>query len=284
MRRIGSAYKYFQHMSLDVVLGALATGYMASSLLTIQLPLAWWIAFPLSVWVFYTSDHLIDAYRLGSKAHTARHQFHVRYFIPLCLLVGISCLLILYATFIAPTPLLSLGLAIGGMGLIHLLLSFLLRNVISRWIQKELGVALVYTCGVWGGPWALSLVPVPPIYMGLSIQFFLLALINLLIFSLQEMETDILDGHTSFVRALGKSSAYRLIAGLLLLSWVIGGYMLWEPISSPTWALAFGISLGISFIFTCIQVYPQWFHTAERYRAWGDGAFVLSIFHPLLSF
>ena len=276
MSWIGSTYKYFQHMSLDVVLGALATGFMAASLLHTSLPLAWWIAFPLSVWVFYTADHLMDAYQLGPEAHTARHQFHVTYFGPLCFLVGTSCLLILYAILIAPVPLIFLGVLIGGMGIGHLLLAYLLRNVISRWIQKELGVALVYTFGIWGGPIVLTEGEVPLSYWGICLQFFLLAIVNLLIFSYQDLESDILDGHTSMVRAFGDTTIYRLVTLLLIGIILVGLWHMFTFHSSLNWLFAFGISVGIGTIFSLIHLFPDWFHTQERYRIWGDGAFLLS--------
>lgn len=276
MSGIGPAYRCVQHMSLDVVLGAFVTGLMAASLLEVTLPHAWYIAFPLSVWVFYTGDHLIDAHRLGLKAHTARHQFHVKFFFPLSLLVATSCLLILYAIFLAPAPLIYLGALIGGMGLAHLILSFLLRNVISKWIHKELGVALVYTCGIWGGPIALMEGPIPIAYWGLSFQFFLLAIINLLIFSYQDLESDILDGHTSMVRAYGDTTIYRFVTCLLIGLLSIG---IWQMLSAPlshNWLSACGISMGIGLIFLTIHLHPDWFHTQDRYRFWGDGAFLLS--------
>lgn len=283
MSRIRSAYGYIQHMSIDVVLGALSTGLMAASLLQVSLPVAWWIAFPLSVWVFYTGDHLIDAYRLGQQAHTVRHQFHVQYFMPLSLLVGISCLLIVYAILIAPTSLIYLGLIIGGMGVIHLVLSFLLRNIVSRWVQKELGVALIYTLGVWGGPVALTDGQIPLSYWGICFQFFLLAMVNLLIFSYQDLESDILDGHTSMVRAFGNTAVYRIVSICLVGVVLLGiGHILTSDLPF-NWLFAYEISLGIGVIFSIIHRFPTWFHTHNRYRVWGDGAFLLSGAYLLIS-
>ena len=79
-------------------------------------------------------------------------------------------------------------------------------------MQKELGVALIYTTGVWGGPAALAWGNIPNKYWGLCLLFFLLALSNLLIFSYQELATDTQDGHTSLGRALGHMATYRLVS------------------------------------------------------------------------
>ena len=276
MTFIGKVYRLAQNLSIDVVLGALLTGMMAAKLLDCLLPIAWWIGFPLCVWIFYTADHLMDAFRLGDQAHTERHLFHYKYFRFLSTLVCLGALFILWAIFMAPLSLFILGLVIGSLGFLHLFLSYLFRNVVSKWVQKELGVALIYTIGVWGGPAALAWENIPFIYWGLTFIFFLLALCNLLIFSYQELITDILDGHTSFVRALGHNASHRLVSVLLigiiaLTTWQIITYKL-----EYYWLLAHFISVGIVLIFILIHLFPNYFHTHDRYRAWGDGAFLLS--------
>ncbi|MEM6805500.1 MAG: prenyltransferase, partial [Bacteroidota bacterium] len=67
-------------LSLDVVGGALASTYMAVIYLGVKMPHIFWFALALSVWVIYTADHLLDAYRLKEKAHTERHLFHHYHF------------------------------------------------------------------------------------------------------------------------------------------------------------------------------------------------------------
>ena len=118
MTTLGKVYRLAQFLSLDVVLGALFTGMMAAKLLNCPLPLAWWIGFPLSVWIFYTADHLMDAYRLGAQAHTDRHLFHYTYFrFPFDLMVCLGALFISVGhIFMAPLSLFLLGLVMGSLG------------------------------------------------------------------------------------------------------------------------------------------------------------------------
>ena len=276
MTTIGKVYRLAQFLSLDVVLGALITSLMAAKLLACPLPLAWWIGFPLSVWIFYTADHLMDAYRLGGQAHTDRHLFHYTYFRALSILVCLGALFLLWAILLAPLSLFLLGLVIGSLGFLHLLLAYLFRNVISKWVQKELGVALIYTTGVWGGPAALTWENIPNKYWGLSLLFFLLALCNLLIFSYQELPTDIQDGHTSLGRALGHKATFHVVSILLISIWIGGMGQMYYFELDKSWLWAFSISLGIGSIFASIHLFPSWFHVHDRYRIWGDGAFFLS--------
>ena len=277
-------YTPIQILSIDVVLGALLTGNMGAKLLEIDMPWSWWVVFPVSIWVFYTGDHLLDAYRLGSKAHTLRHQFHFRYFSILCGVVLGLLLLVGVVSFFAPSPLLRLGFFLGCLGIVHLGLSFVLQNTISKWLQKELGVALIYTLGVWGGPAMLYPDNLPIPYLVIACQFFFLALINLLLFSLYEIETDTLDGHTSFVRAIGKESAKRWVMGIsfaicLLTFWLIP--RIWPDYK---WLFSQGISLGIGTIFLFILFFPNWFKEKNRYRFWGDGAFLMSALYHLKNY
>ena len=276
MNELGKWYAPIQILSIDVVLGALCTANMGSRLLQVDMPWSWWIVFPISIWIFYTGDHLLDAYRLGPKAHTQRHRFHFQHFTFLCFLVFFLLLLVGIVSFFAPMPLLKLGFFLGCLGCIHLALSFLLKNRISKWLQKELGVALIYTLGVWGGPAVLYPQKLPIAYLAITLQFFFLALVNLLLFSIYEIETDTLDGHTSFVRAIGKESAQKWVIGISMGIFFITNWLIPQIWPNHKWLYSEGIVLAIGAIFLFILFFPNWFREKDRYRIWGDGAFLMS--------
>jgi hypothetical protein len=275
---IGSAYARLQWLSIDVAVGALGGGLLAQRICGVQPHLSWYVVLPLSVWVIYTLDHLLDARRLGMQAHTARHIFHHRFAKQLGAAMALVAML---ALALAIWGLGGRGLAFGaGMAAFtggHLLFVRLAGDRVAPWLLKELGVGLVYTFGIWGWPLVLA-GRWPDLSVGLPLlQFFALVMANLLTFSWYEQETDATDGHTSFVRAIGGKRAVLVIKVLVVAAGLLG------PI-----ALAGGADLDIhgQVIFSLMALmtasllqWPAWMMRHERYRLVGDGAFLL----PFLS-
>lgn len=264
---------YARILSLDVVVGAWASAYMVSSWLEVEMPIFFWFALPVSVWVIYTADHLLDAFRLKEKAHTPRHLFHFTYFKPIAVL-----LLILGIVCVGIVPFLSLpvfyfGLGMGAFTLFHFLLVKWVGDRNSWFLWKELGVGLIYTGGVWGVPILLKSEPLSEIDIHFAAQFFLLAMINLLTFSMYEMKTDEIDGHTSFVLAIGKKNTRSLLIFLALL-----------VLASATRTLVYGLpilGIAVQVILLLMLGILMWvakdearFRKDEAYRAWADAVFL----------
>lgn len=270
-------------MSLDVVAGALASGVMVSTFLRIEMVWAWYVVLPLAVWLIYTLDHLLDARRLGDAAHTLRHRFHHRHF---KLIAVIWCVLLVGCLGLALGELgmtgIWFGLAMGGLVLLHLLLVRVVGDKTSPWLIKEMGVALVYSLGIWGLPILEAGVWNEP-WLWISFgQFLLLALINLIEFSVFELEIDTLDGHTSFVRAIGVRKSVRFVSLLMVLVLLLGAVMIWQMPIDPIYRLeaVFGSML---LLLSALVLFQDWFGRHERYRAYGDGAFLLPILYWIFS-
>ena len=265
-------YRYVRILSLDVVGGALASGAMVVRLVGEPMPWMWWVALPLSVWVIYTTDHLLDAYRLKGRASTLRHRFHHMHFRAIGLIWALGLLSCLsWIPWLAPLRLLWFGLGMGGLVLLHLALVFWVKDRISLLLIKELGVGGIYSLGVWGGPLLLHPAQWPPGIGWLFGQFFLLAMINLLLFSMYEYEIDERDGHTSFVRAIGRGGTRKLILGLGCLVMLFG--VLAQSEAPWRWAVQ-GVMLAMLLVLWLVSFVPQWFAPRERYRIWGDVVFL----------
>jgi hypothetical protein len=267
-----------RHLSLDVVLGAIFSASMVVWLLDKPMPEIWWVALPMAVWVIYTSDHLMDAYRLKGAAHTPRHLFHYRYFKPIALIWLVLLLFCMtWVAYAVPTEMLYLGFGMGGLVLLHLGLVSLIGDKISWLLHKELGVGLIYAVGIWGGPFVMyeELRALAPII--LFAQFFLLCMINLLFFSLYEAETDRWDGHTSFVLAIGKRPTLGII---LFLAGAIVGMGIWMGINeseNQAFMIIEGIYGLMLMLLLAISFLPAFFRQNERYRFYGDGAFLVPV-------
>lgn len=275
--KIRQVYAYCQILSLDVALGALFSGMMVADLLSIPMPPIWYLLLPVSVWVIYTADHLLDAYRLQQSAHTARHLFHHRYFsriFPIWLFGILFC--IAAGLFWVPLPILWFGLGMGGWVLIHLGLVQLIGSRISRFLHKELGVGTIYAAGVWGGAMVLTAVPLSWEIWLCALQFLGLALVNLLVFSIYEYQTDELDGHTSFVRAIGPEQARKWVAGF----GALGIAMVVLQVGVVNEGAMFVVQLiylSMLGILLWINASPKRFGPNERYRLIGDGVFLLPV-------
>jgi hypothetical protein len=275
-------YVRLRLLSLDVMAGALGAGWMVTEWLGQEMSWAFYVVLPLAVWLIYTLDHLLDARRLKEKASTPRHQFHYRYFKPLAVavvLLGLLCLG-LALRYLGQTGV-YFGLGMGGLVLLHLLLVKVVGDKTSPWLIKESGVAMVYAAGVWGLPALESEAWMRPELWVAFGQFFLLALVNLLEFSLYERAIDEADGHSSFVRAIGERGTRRLIYGLLVL-FVAG--MIWFVVGGNEGWILLQVVLGLmAMVLLALVSVPHWFGKAERYRSWGDGAFLLPFIYPLLA-
>ena len=75
--RVFNILRMFNMLSIDVAIGALFSGYFVKIILPFQIHWSYWCILPLSVWIVYTADHLVDALRLKKKSHTKRHLFHL---------------------------------------------------------------------------------------------------------------------------------------------------------------------------------------------------------------
>lgn len=277
-------YAHLRLLSLDVAIGALAAGSMVAGFLKQEMHWSWYLILPLAVWSIYTGDHLLDAIRLKENASTPRHQFHFRFFKVLSIMAIIAALLAIALALVFLGNLgVYFGLGMGALVLLHLGLVKLVGERTSPFLVKEFGVALIYTLGIWGLPilqtglWNDGLAILP------LVQFLLLALANLLTFSLFEHDLDEADGQTSFVRALGKPFSLSLIRLVLAAAVGIGAVVLSRYSGKEIMQVEIILSIMAAMLAALVYQMP-WFSKNERYRAWGDGAFLLPFLFILMRF
>lgn len=199
-------------LSIDVVIGSVFCGAFVVKFLGIEPGFSWWIVLPISVWIIYTIDHIIDGYKLKDKAHTYRHYFHFRYIKPLIYLIIIFTIINLtLVLFFLKKQIVIFGIIAASITGLYLLGVYLFRKKRSWFFQKELFVAFVYTIGIWGGPASLMDFILQPFQWVCLVVFFILVLTDLFVFSLYESETDLLDRHNTLVVNLGKKRTEKLI-------------------------------------------------------------------------
>lgn len=191
-------------LSLDVVAGALLSGAFAARVLDVRFEWYYWAVLGTSVWIMYTADHLVDAYRLGNEASTRRHLFVYRNFRFLSVfLVLLSAADLWMVMNYFGQEVLCFGAALGILSGLYFAALHLTRGRKVFFLRKEIIVALIYTAGLWGIP-LMEMKGGLTATRGLLVTgFFMLALINTMLLSLLDYETDKLDRHQTFALTHG---------------------------------------------------------------------------------
>ncbi len=209
--------RLFNTLSFDVVAGSAFSSLLVVKLLNVQPGWAYWLVLPISVWVVYTLDHIIDAYRLKKQASTYRHIFHFQYLKPILIIIGVISILNLFVIlFWLEKEIIYFGLILSVATIAYLLLIHLIGKK-SSFLPKEVLVSTIYTCGVWGGPVALNNYYLIPSQIILLIIFFLLVLSDVLLLSFYEIDSDKKDKHSTMAVNFGKSGTRNIILLILLM-------------------------------------------------------------------
>jgi hypothetical protein len=275
------SYSLFRILSLDVVSGVVAVAYLWSEVLQIKIELSIYVALGLAVWLIYTLDHLLDAYKIPHTAHTQRHRFHQKYLLALSItwILGAACGF--WIALQLPIRLWVGGVVMLGLVALHFLLNFWFNISKKQLIwQKETRIAIFYSLGVALGPLSEVQYFAYPLIFWMLLMIFGLAWLNLLLISLYESEIDFKDLHDSTAQRLGQASLEIILARLSWLIgvfWLLGVYLFFHGLW-VSWIL-----LGLMW-FTLEQVRhsPNYFRVGERYRAWSDFVFLYPYFLYIL--
>lgn len=142
------------------------------------------------------------------------------------------------------------------------------------YLQKELFVAVIYVSGVWGGPWALSGFNISPDAVILFAVFMMLAIADVLVFTIYDHNTDQLDKHPTLFSHIGEKAIYIFYYLLIVLSSVGVIYLI---IDSPVFLhrAAAKIYLIMCLLLLLLISIPDVFNKNARYRTLGEMVFWL---------
>ena len=261
-------YRLLNLLSIDVALGAVCSALFFSKIFSVSILPFGLMALALSVWIIYTTDHLLDARKASHPAATERHQFHQRNFKVMTKLVVIAIMLNCVLIYFIRTPVLMGGMIlIAGVG-IYLIVQQYMK------IFKEVLIALLYTMGV-----ALPAVAVTDVSSEnwpriLFLQFFLMAFANLLIFAWFDYTHDLRDKHESFVTITGEKWSeyfiwFTLVATILL-----------TFISENKIASVFIVASDL--VLLLIFIKKSFFVKNDRFRILGDAVFFIPLLYWLI--
>ena len=272
-----TTYQLFSILSIDVVIGTLIGAAFSSRLLGVHPDVWFYVILALSVWILYTSDHLVDARRLKGKAHTQRHLFHHSNFKVLSLLVFVLAIVDCLLVFIKlPQQIIFAGFILFIITSVYFGALSMLKSRKSFLLQKEFIVALVYTAGVWIGPLALRNYKLLNYEILFLISFFLIVWSVVLLYSLIEYPEDRLDGHHTLATRIGVRSAQRFIYGVLLLVAMVSISMI--AVNPLEFELRTArLFLVMALIAGLMNTFPEFFKYNYRYRYIGEMIFWLPV-------
>jgi len=262
----------FRILSLDIVAGACIGTLFIAHYLDVVLSTSVVIVLGICVWSIYTVDHLIDARKVRLHANTRRHRFHQKYFKHLIVINLIT--IIVGGVLAIDLPLQTL---IVGMMLTLLVVAyFIIFNNTKIRIPKEFMGGLIYSAGIFIAPVTALNYQFDLGIILIFTEFLTIAWMNLVLFSLMEVDVDILDGHQSIARKWGKKRVTSLINYmflgfiiLILLSLTMGmnqGFFTYQLLLAVMGSTLYLIFLRRNF-----------FKVRERYRIIGDAVFILPL-------
>jgi len=263
MRERLRLYGLLNLLSIDVAIGAVCSALFFGRLLNVSILPSGLITLGLTVWVNYCTDHLFDAARVKGRASTRRHQFHQDHFSLLVKIVVAIVVVIVVLVFFIRT-----SVFFGGVVLMSIVGAYL---ILHRWLRfpKEFLIAFLYTGGI-----LLPSISVTPLERSewpwvMIIQFMLIALLNLILFSWFDFENDLRDGNDSFVTMVGDRTSRTVIWIIFAVNFVL--FFLTDFSSAAIIQLTMNVVLIIIFLNKKVLIKD------DRYRLVGDAIFFLPL-------
>jgi len=268
MKKLPRFYRYLSILSIDVSVGAVCSSIWFADFFGVKPEPYALLSLGLTVWIIYTTDHLLDARSTATMASAQRHQYHQLHFSKLIMiLVGAVVFDALLMPFIVK-EVFSVGLILFSLVMMYL--------VFNRWLGflKEFLVSVFYCGGV--------LLPIlswthltPSVDEGVVVtSFFVTVWINVLLFSWFDRDADTLDGHRSFATIFGLRKTYWFIHGLFILQVILLGIVAYYSLAQMLVLLVMNSTLF--FLFVKEKVFSK----NENFRLVGDAIFLF----PLIDF
>ncbi len=273
MRVLIKTYQFLNLISIDVACGAMVCAAFFANIFEVQLRIYGIASLGISVWIIYTLDHLLDGRQLSRRASTLRLQFHQRHFKMLSMLLIVAGLLDVYMIMNIRRPIFSWGLGLAGIVTLYLLL--------QRWISpfKEIVGAFLYSGGVLLPTLSLQTNVVSMSLILFIIAFMLTALINLIIFSMLDIENDLKHAQSSFATTFGHQNTRKA----LIILFLIHGFIVLQLLIASSYRVECFILLLMNSVLMAMFIQPDNFKYHERYRLVGDIIFLFPLPYLILN-
>ena len=275
-------YRYFHFLSLDIVLGTLATSVLASRLFEANPGWAWWAALAMTVWVLYTGDHLLDAWKHRKSSKREMHSYIFRkkgILIYILGLVSVADLIVVF-NFLDPAMLKVALLMAGGVFLFYAMRHVFRSNRLF-FIPGEVFVLLIYLSGSWMGPYIARTIPPSSGHILILAMMAGVLLLNLGVISLYDVKIDSRLGISTLAGTLGKKSTRKLLivtAAMVLLMAVLQ-FMVYGTERASQFALILAAMAGL---LLWVLLSPSLFRKQEAYRLVADAVLYMGFLSFLI--
>jgi hypothetical protein len=265
-------WKLINILSLDVAAGAAVSSIFFARIFSVMLPPYLALSLGLTVWMIYTSDHLLDARSIRVPASTERHRFHQQHFNGLLIMMLVAVGVLFVQSFFIIRPLL-----INVILVVSLVLAYLLIQRRLTYAKEFVG-ACFYTAGILVAPWSLLPRAMTVSEIVLVSVFALTAFADLLLFSWFTLESDASDHLISFTTILGKSITGKAILGACVTAILLAAVAIQHSHSAGP---AFVLILMNGMLMIILQ-FHKYFAINDRYRRAGDAVFFLPLIYLVL--
>lgn len=275
-------YRYFHYLGLDIVLGALASSCFAAQLFGVFPGPIWWVTLALTVWLLYTGDHMLDAWRQRKKLERGIHYFllkHRRLIIySLGVVAVVNAMLIIN---LLDREIFKHALILAGLVLLFYAMRHVFRKNRFLFIPGELFVLLLYLAGTWLGPVSTMEGGMETSHGLVALIFAGVLLMNLGVISLYDLKLDSRMGISSLAQILGKKRTKKLLVGtgmgIFLLSLL--QFLVFEGDRYFQFAL---ILCGMAAILLFVLYQPSRFRKNDLYRWTADAVLYMGLLSLLI--
>lgn len=275
-------YRYLHYLSIDIVLGALASSCFAARLFTANPGVVWYISLALTVWLLYTGDHMLDAWKHRKKIQRDLHYFMMKnrktLIWSMALVAAVDMLLVFN---LLEKEYMKYALVLAGSVLIFYAVRHVFRKNRILMIPGEIFVLLIYLAGTWLGPVVASNMTLEAGHGMIALIFAGMLLMNLGVISLYDMKLDTRMGINSMANLMGTRRTKNLLLGTAIAIFLtsILQFMVFEMDRYFQLAL---ILAGMTIILLLILYYPSRFRRKDYYRLAADAVLIMGFLSLLI--
>jgi hypothetical protein len=275
-------YRTLHFLSLDIVLGALASSLFASRLFESDPGGIWYLTLVLTVWLLYTGDHMLDAWRNRKKIQRELHYFMIKNRKTLVWSMGLVATANMLLIFnLLNQELLKFALFLAGLVLLFYAMRHVFRKNRFLSVPGEFFVMLLYLAGTWLGPVVAREGGFEAGQGMIALIFMGVLLMNLGVISLYDMKLDTRMGITSLANLLGMQRTRNLLLGTAISIYLISllQFLVFDMDRYSQYAL---ILAGMCTILLLVIYYPSRFRKNDYFRLTADAVLYMGFLSLLV--
>jgi hypothetical protein len=275
-------YRYLHFLSIDIVLGTLASSCFAAKLFGSNPGTIWWITLALTVWLLYTADHMLDAWKNRKKIERELHYFMMKNRKTMVWSMGVVTVVNVLLIFnLFDQELMKYALLLAGLVLLFYAMRHVFRKNRILKVPGEFFVMILYMAGTWLGP-AVALEGDFEAGHGMIALIFLgILLMNLGVISIYDIKLDSRMGIASMANLLGIKRTKNLLLGTAIAIYLLSllQFLVFDMDRYSQYAL---ILTGMTTILLLVLYYPSRFRKKDYFRLAADAVLYMGFLALLI--